>query len=101
MHHFDLKDQKRVVLKVAGTMSRARLNKTGRSVAFIGGDFNFVVKGEKPSRVGIDGTSFPAVIDSGVHAERAKIWAPALDESVELFQAEPTRLGKASNREGQ
>ena len=41
------------------------------------------------------------MIDSGVHAARAKIWAPALDESVELFQAEPTRLGKASNREGE
>ena len=52
VHHFDLKDQKRVVQKVAGTMSRARLNKTGRSVAFIGGDFNFVVKGEKPSGSG-------------------------------------------------
>ena len=100
IHHFDLKDQHAVVRRVSHYQRKAQLCRTGRSISFLTGDFNYVLQGEKASRVGIDGASFPTVAHSGFHTARGKVWAPALRDTVELFQPEPTRLGTADNADG-
>ena len=100
IHYFDLKDPRAIVGKVSEYIRRARANVTGTSVAFLGGDFNYVMPGEKAPRVGIDGAAFPTVTNAGTHISRAKIWAPALRNCVELFQGEPTRMGVADNAKG-
>ena len=75
-------------------------NALGRSLVFLNGDFNFMVQGEKASRLGISGAALPTVGDSGNYIARSRIWAPTLSHCVECFQDEPTRIGKASNAAG-
>ena len=77
IHHFDLNDQHAVVRRVTAYHRKARSSSSGCSVSILAGDFNFLPPGEKASRVGIDGASFPSVADSGFHAARGKVWAPA------------------------
>ena len=100
VHYVDLKDEHAVVRRVTAYNRRARSNSSGRSVSFVAGDFNFSPQGEKASRVGIDGVSFPTVADSGHHARRGRVWAPALRDTVEFHQPEPSRIGTANNSDG-
>jgi hypothetical protein len=100
VHHFDLEDEQAVVRRVTAYNKRARSNSTGRSVSFVAGDSNYLSQGEKASRVGIDGASYPSVAASGLHAARGRVWAPALRDTVELHQPEPTRIGTANNGDG-
>ena len=100
IHNFSLNDRHAVVREVEQTIVRAGTHKLGRSITFVGGDFNYMVQGEKASRVGINGATLPFVGDSGSYVARGRGREPALKHCVVFFQGEFSRLGKASKGKG-
>ena len=100
VHNFDLKQVHSVANKIGAYVERAKRNSLGRSIAFIGGDFNYIPAGEKAARVGVDGSSFPTVDDASSHISKGRPWASVLRQCVELFQPDDTRIGAASNGQG-
>ena len=83
-------------MKMGEYIEKAKHSDLWRSIAFVGGDFNYIPAGEKAALV-VDGSTFPTVDDVSSHI---KPLAPVLRQCVELFQLDVTRMGTASNAKG-
>jgi hypothetical protein len=83
--------------RIAAIITDAKRSGNARSLAMLGGDFNFPAQGEAATRICLSGAAEPLIRNRWNNVSRQRKWKGILDQCVELHQEEHSRLGRAKN----
>ena len=96
LHNFNFGSSERKVLDfIRGKFDKAQ-NSTGRNVAFVAGDFNFLASGDLPVRVSLDGSPVRPLANRLPRIQVARKWEEVLLRGTELAQNKLTRFATKS-----